>query len=93
MDYLTSTLDEVISSFKLNYDEDLSRLICGNDENSSSYLSKVKPLFLEIGSPDKSADYRKIRDKNFFVMYIRQTKFEENSWKSIPLVFQKLCYF
>ena len=79
MDYLTSSLDEVISSFMLNYDVDLSRLICENSENSSSYLSKVKPFFLEIGSPDKSADYRKIRDKNFFVMCIRPTKFEKNS--------------
>ena len=42
-------------------------------------MNKVKAFVLEIGSPDKSADYRKIRDKNFFVMYIRPTKFEENS--------------
>ena len=76
---MTSSLDEVISSFQLNYNGDLSRLICGNGENGSSYMNKVKTFVLEIGSPDKSADYRKIRDKNFFVMYLRPTKFEEKS--------------
>ena len=76
---MTSSLDEVISSFQLNYNGDLSRLICGNGENSSSYLSKVKAFVSEIGSPDKSADYRKIGDKNFFVIYLIPTKFEEKS--------------
>ena len=63
----------MLQTFQLLYNEDLLSLI---SENGSSYMMKVKPFFrVEICASEKSADISKIRDKIFFAMYLRLTKF------------------
>ena len=64
----------ILQTLQLPCNEDLLRLIC---ENSSSYMSKVKPFFrVEIGAPEKSADISKIQDKKIYFCHIpRANKF------------------
>ena len=58
-----STINLILETFQLPYNEDLLRLMC---ENSSFYVNKVKPFFqVEISASKESADISEICDKKF----------------------------